>query len=61
LSAFAQLEARIKVLEEKLEKLTPQNSSIPPNSSRHGPPRCARLIPTAILVAFLVVARLAES
>ena len=32
LSAFAQLEARIKELEEKVQKLTPQNSSVPPST-----------------------------
>ena len=31
-SAFAQLEARIKELEEKVQKLTPQNSSVPPST-----------------------------
>ena len=40
LAAFAQLEARIKELEEKVQKLTPQNSSVPPSTQHpHARPK----------------------
>ena len=40
LAAFAQLEARIKELEEKIQKLTPQNSSVPPSTQHpHARPK----------------------
>ena len=39
-AAFAQLEARIKELEEKVQKLTPQNSSVPPSTQHpHARPK----------------------
>ncbi len=40
LASFAQLEARIKELEEKVQKLTPQNSSVPPSTQHpHARPK----------------------
>lgn len=39
-SAFAQLEARIKEREEQVQKLTPQNSSVPPSTQHpHARPK----------------------
>ena len=38
--AFAKLDARIKELEEKVQKLTPQNSSVPPSTQHpHARPK----------------------
>jgi transposase len=43
IAAFAQLEARIKELEEKVQKLTPQNSSVPPSAQHpHARPKPKR-------------------
>ncbi len=39
-AAFAQLEGRIKELEEQVQKLTPQNSSVPPSTQHpHARPK----------------------